>query len=59
MKNIDNRIKNGNRAAELRGILLIKFIGVLLPWIATVVTALPFSSKRSRFFDRLVDFCEN
>jgi hypothetical protein len=50
-RKVDPRIWNGR--------IKIKFIGVLLPWVATVVTALPFSIKWSLFLDWLVDLYEN
>lgn len=46
MKNIINRVN----------LILIKS---LLPWVAAVVTALPYSDKRSRFLDRLLYLLES
>jgi hypothetical protein len=37
----------------------LQLIKRLLPWIAAVVTELPYSNQRSRFLDRLIDFVEN
>jgi hypothetical protein len=36
-----------------------KLIKFLLPWIATIISALPYSDQRSLFLDRLLDFVEN
>ena len=33
-------------------------IKLILPWVATAVTALPYSDRKSRFLDRLTDFVE-
>jgi hypothetical protein len=36
----------------------LKLIKWLLPWIASVITALPYSDQRSRFLDRLLVIAE-
>jgi len=35
-----------------------KLVKMLLPWIATMITALPYSDSRSHFLDRLVALIE-
>jgi hypothetical protein len=35
-----------------------KLIKFLLPWIATIISALPYSDQRSRFLDRLIVLVE-
>jgi len=37
----------------------LNFIKWLLPWISSVVTALPYTDKRSLFLDRFVYLLEN
>lgn len=39
--------------------LLNKLVKMLLPWVATVVTALPHTTTTSRFLDRLIVWSEN
>ena len=36
----------------------LKLIEFMLPWVATVITALPYSDSRSRFLDRLITMVE-